>query len=120
MNRVVRHAIEQGLKPITAIQMATVNTAQHFGMEREIGAIAPGRLRRFSDRCPTCRAMTHRPGLRLMAELVAEEGRLVADVPAYAYPATRQEHREVSARTLAAADFDIEAHRREPTPSAPA
>src|SRR5262249_43355378 len=43
MNRVVRHAIAQGLKPITAIQMATLNTAQHFGLEREIGSIAPGR-----------------------------------------------------------------------------
>ncbi|MCA9922544.1 MAG: adenine deaminase, partial [Anaerolineales bacterium] len=32
MNRVVRHAIAQGLKPITAIQMATLNTAQHFGV----------------------------------------------------------------------------------------
>ncbi len=43
MNRVVRHAIAQGLKPITAIQMATLNTAQHFGLERELGSIAPGR-----------------------------------------------------------------------------
>ena len=33
MNRVVRHAIAQGLRPITAIQMATLNTAQHFGLE---------------------------------------------------------------------------------------
>ena len=30
----VRHAIEQGLKPVTAIQMATLNTAQHFRLER--------------------------------------------------------------------------------------
>jgi adenine deaminase len=43
MNRVVRHAIAQGLKPITAIQMATLNTAQHFGLERELGSITPGR-----------------------------------------------------------------------------
>ncbi|HID85582.1 MAG TPA: adenine deaminase, partial [Anaerolineales bacterium] len=31
MDRVVRHAIAQGLPPITAIQMATLNTAEHFG-----------------------------------------------------------------------------------------
>ncbi len=43
MNRVVRHAIAQGLRPITAIQMATLNTALHFGLEREIGSITPGR-----------------------------------------------------------------------------
>jgi hypothetical protein len=47
MDRVVRHAIAQGLKPITAIQMATLNTAQHFGLEREIGSITPGRRADF-------------------------------------------------------------------------
>ncbi|MCP4422039.1 MAG: adenine deaminase, partial [Chloroflexi bacterium] len=43
MNRVVRHAIAQGLKPITAIQMATLNSAQHFNVEKDIGSITPGR-----------------------------------------------------------------------------
>ncbi|MRR52625.1 MAG: adenine deaminase, partial [Rhodocyclaceae bacterium] len=43
MDRVLRHAISQGLKPITAIQMATINTAEHFGVSREMGMIAPGR-----------------------------------------------------------------------------
>lgn len=43
MDRVLRHAIEQGLDPITAIQMATINTAEHFGVSREMGLIAPGR-----------------------------------------------------------------------------
>ena len=31
MDRVVRHAMEQGLEPMTAIQMATLNTAEHLG-----------------------------------------------------------------------------------------
>lgn len=43
MNRVVRHAIDCGCDPVVAIQMATINTATHFGLEREIGSIAPGR-----------------------------------------------------------------------------
>ncbi len=43
MDRVVRHAIAQGLPPLTAIQMATLNTAEHFGLDRDIGQIAPGR-----------------------------------------------------------------------------
>ncbi|MEM9843559.1 MAG: adenine deaminase [Pseudomonadota bacterium] len=43
MDRVVRHAIECGCDPLVAIQMATVNTATHFGLERELGSIAPGR-----------------------------------------------------------------------------
>ena len=43
MNRVVRHAIECGCDPLIALQMATINTATHFGLERELGSIAPGR-----------------------------------------------------------------------------
>jgi adenine deaminase len=43
MDRVVRHAIGHGLPPMTAIQMATINTAEHFGLGRDLGSIAPGR-----------------------------------------------------------------------------
>lgn len=43
MDRVVRHAISEGLDPVTAIQLATINTAEHFGVAQEIGMIAPGR-----------------------------------------------------------------------------
>lgn len=43
MDRVLRHAISEGLNPMTAIQMMTINTAEHFGMSREMGMIAPGR-----------------------------------------------------------------------------
>lgn len=43
MNRVVRHAIDCGCDPLVALQMATLNTAVHFGLERELGSIAPGR-----------------------------------------------------------------------------
>jgi len=43
MNRVVRHAIECGCDPLIALQMATINTATHFGLERDLGSIAPGR-----------------------------------------------------------------------------
>src|SRR3990172_4972016 len=43
MDRVLRHAIGQGLEPMTAIQMMTINTAEHFGVAKEMGMIAPGR-----------------------------------------------------------------------------
>jgi adenine deaminase len=41
MDSLVRMAIGQGLDPITAIQMATLNAAERFGL-RDRGAIAPG------------------------------------------------------------------------------
>ena len=84
MNRVVRHAIAQGLKPITAIQMATLNTAQHFGLERELGSIAPGRL---ADLIIT----SDLPSLPIevvlaRGEVVAENGGLSIDIPKASYP----------------------------------
>lgn len=41
INHNVRVAIEHGLSPITAIQMATINAAECFGLHNK-GAIAPG------------------------------------------------------------------------------
>jgi adenine deaminase len=37
----VRKAIAWGLRPVTALQMATINTAEYFGL-RNVGAVAPG------------------------------------------------------------------------------
>jgi adenine deaminase len=37
----VRRAIAGGIDPVTAIQLATINTARHFGLY-DLGAIAPG------------------------------------------------------------------------------
>jgi adenine deaminase len=41
MNFVIRKAISLGLNPITAIQMATINTARYFGL-KDRGGIGPG------------------------------------------------------------------------------
>jgi len=42
IDHLIRMAIDRGLDPIIAIQMATINPAEYFGL-RELGAIAPGR-----------------------------------------------------------------------------
>ncbi|HJO63089.1 MAG TPA: amidohydrolase family protein, partial [Desulfobacterales bacterium] len=43
MEYVVQKAIEYGFDPIRAIQMATLNVAEHFSLDGLIGGIAPGR-----------------------------------------------------------------------------
>lgn len=42
IDSMVRRAVESGLDPIVAIQIATLNAAEYFGL-RGLGAIAPGR-----------------------------------------------------------------------------
>jgi len=44
MEYVVQKAIDYGFDPVTAIQMATLNVAEHFSLDPVIGGIAPGRL----------------------------------------------------------------------------
>jgi len=41
IDAVVRKAIARGLDPVRALQMATINTAEHFRL-RQVGAVAPG------------------------------------------------------------------------------
>ena len=106
MDRVVRHAIAQGLKPVTAIQMATLNTAQHFGLERELGSITPGRR---ADLIITPDLVTLPIDLVLArGQVLAEAGRLSAEIPAYAYPASARGTVKLG-RRLTARDFDIAA-----------
>jgi adenine deaminase len=84
MDRVLRHAIAEGLDPMTAIQMATINTAEHFGLTREIGMIAPGRwadivlvedLRNFRADMVIARG-----------EVIAQHGKWVVGLPNFSYP----------------------------------
>lgn len=43
VDHAVRRAIEEGIDPIVAIQMATLNVAEHYECARELGSIAPAR-----------------------------------------------------------------------------
>jgi adenine deaminase len=44
MEYLVQKAIDYGFNPITAVQMATLNVAEHFGLDHAIGGIAPGKM----------------------------------------------------------------------------
>lgn len=106
MDRVVRHAIAQGLRPVTAIQMATINTAQHFGLERELGSITPGRLADFlivSDLPALTIDRVYGRGM-----LLADKGKLAVDIPPHDYPAEARDTVHLGKR-LEASDFDIRA-----------
>ena len=102
MDRVVRHAIEQGLEPLTAIQMATLNTAEHFGLSRDLGQISPGR---YADILLVGDLYNFRSEMVVAkGRLIAEDGELLVDLPAYPYPewAVKSVH---LGKTLTADDF---------------
>jgi adenine deaminase len=47
MEAIVQKAIECGFEPIEALQMATLNVAEHFNLDHLIGGLAPGRFADF-------------------------------------------------------------------------
>jgi adenine deaminase len=106
MDRVLRHAIAQGLKPLTAVQMMTLNTAEHFGVSADVGQIAPGR---YAD------IVLARDLADFQADLVIANGRVIAeagawrvDLPVFEYPAHVKQSVHLG-RTLTAADFRVAA-----------
>jgi len=69
MDFVVQKAIDLGFNPVRAVQMATVNIAQHFGLDDFMGGIAPGK----------CADVVIIPNLKtIRAECVISNGRVVA------------------------------------------
>ncbi len=106
MDRVVRHAIKQGITPMTAIQMATLNTAEHFGVADEVGQIAPGRwadILLVSDLANLRAEQVIARGV-----LAAEAGRLKIELPDFEFPADVKDSVHLK-RPLEPSDFVIHA-----------
>ena len=104
MDRVLRYAIGRGVKPITAVQMMTLNTAEHFGIGHDVGQIAPGR---YADIVLASDLTDFRAELVISAgEVIAEDGRWLVDLPQFTYPAEVKQSVHLG-RPLSASDFNV-------------
>jgi adenine deaminase len=106
MERVVQKAIDYGFAPMTAIQMATLNVAEHFGIDHLVGGLAPGRLADL--------VLIPEIG-RIEPELVVSNGRVVArdgrlTVPPREHRFTPQSRQTIRlTEPMSAEDFAIQA-----------
>jgi len=84
MDHNVRRAVEEGLDPIDAITMATLNTAEHFRVDTKIGGIAPGKR---ADIILT-RDLTGMKAETVIADgqVVAKDGVLVTKIASPRFP----------------------------------
>ena len=85
LDHIVTRAVQEGVDPVTAIQMATINTAACFGLDSELGSIAPSKCADFVlfSELNTINV----EAVFIDGEPVAENGRMTVDTPAYEYPA---------------------------------
>jgi adenine deaminase len=100
IDHILRQAVRHGVDPVTAIQMATLNPAERFGLDH-LGAIAPGRQADFvvfSDLSAPEAEEVYVRGVR-----VAEGGRPAAELKAPEPPALRPTMRLAAGRL----DFSV-------------
>jgi len=78
VDHVVRRAIEEGVDPIKAIQMATINVAEHYECSRNIGSIAPARIADMIilDRLSTVSIRT----VIANGQVVSQDGKLTTNI----------------------------------------
>ncbi len=115
MDRVVRHAVSQGLTPMAALQMATLNTAEHFGVSRDIGCIAPGR---WADVLLVKDLADFRADLVVArGKVAARDGTLAAELPAAQCPEWARSTVRFP-RPARAEDFRLDAGGRGPEATA--
>lgn len=83
MNEIVRRTIKEGVSPVEAIQMVTINPATYFGLE-DVGVLTAGKMADIAV-IGNLEEMTVE-GVFLNGKLVASQGELLIDLPKYTYP----------------------------------
>jgi adenine deaminase len=84
MDQAVRVAIAQGIPPVRAIQMATINTAGVFFAQRDFGVLAPGR---FADLLLVSNLRDFKIDTVIFGgSEVFKNGKLLIDLPKTSYP----------------------------------
>lgn len=83
MNEIVKRTIKEGVNPVEAIQMVTINPATYFGLD-DIGVLAPGKIADIAviEDLENMRV----EGVFIDGKLVASKGELLVDLPSYSYP----------------------------------
>lgn len=105
LDHIVKRAIEEGVDPVTAIQMVTINVAQCFQLDHDLGSITPSKCADMVliDDLNACRVSE----VFIDGELVAQNGKMLKTFAPYSYPAEAKN--TVHLPKLAPSAFDIPA-----------
>lgn len=106
MDRIIRHAISENVSPMVAIQMATINTAEYFDLDSEIGQLAPGR---YAD-ILFVKDLSNFQVEKVFAKgiLVAENGKNVIEFPEISHPEWARNSIHIPAN-LKGSNFSVQA-----------
>ena len=103
INGMVRRAVEAGVPPVKAVQIASLNTAEYFGL-KNLGAIAPGYK---ADMLILPDLKTFKPDIVIKnGKIAVENGKLISKLPERNTIETRN---SVNVRWITPDDFVIPA-----------
>ncbi|WML48232.1 adenine deaminase [Neobacillus sp. PS3-34] len=83
MNDIIRRTIAEGIDPVEAIQMATINPATHFGF-KDVGVISPGKRADIAVISDLNEMKIDQ--VFLGGKKAAEKGELTIEIAPYIYP----------------------------------
>lgn len=104
MDHIVRRAIEEGVNPITAIQMVTINVADCFNMNRDLGSISPGKYADILLLKDLARVQVDK--VIINGELVAKEHKVCVDIKQSNYPDFAKNTMNIG-KVLEKSDFEV-------------
>lgn len=104
LDHIVRRAIQEGVNPITAIQMVTINVAECFGISRDLGSVSPGKWADILLLSDLTQVAVDK--VIINGELVAAQGEMQVDVVQFAYPGVVRDSVHLTAPLLPV-DFAI-------------
>lgn len=103
----LRKVIAYGIDPLIAVQLATINTAEYFGLADDIGSISPGKI---ADILIIDDLTQMKPSMVIAAgKVVAENGKYVGKLDRVDEVPDFLKARANFGKTFTAADFDIPA-----------
>lgn len=106
LNHIVKRAIEEGVNPITAIQMVTINVAECFNMSRDLGSVSPGKFADILLLSDLTKVKVEK--VFINGELVAKEGKTMVPIIKKPIPKFAKNTMNIG-KILEPKDFEIKA-----------
>ena len=101
----LRRLVDAGVDPVVALQTATINTAEYFGLSGLIGSLSPGKA---ADILVLEEFETFRPSLVIAGgQIVAEQGRLSNTIDHLLHASDGLRSRVVLHHTPKPSDFEL-------------
>lgn len=109
VDHLVRRAMEEGVDPVSAIQMASINTADHFGVDSEVGGISSGKIADILIVDSLEKFLVEQ--VIANGKLVAENGKLIVTLPVPRYPKFAK--MTINLKKVTPEDFDVRTVRKD-------